>query len=115
MTEIHRNSLESRCDEIKRLVINHCTSDSTVLGIDGLLDALLVLYDECCNVTLKKEKTIVEFLEYVGTFISRIKQCRVNRDDFQTIKTIGRGAFGEVVVVKMKNTEDLFAMKIMDK
>ena len=70
----------------------------------------------------------------VGTFISRIKQCRVNRDDFQTIKTIGRGAFGEgrrvvlfdkqkiflqyrflVVVVKMKNTEHLFAMKIMDK
>lgn len=64
MTEIHRNSLESRCDEIKRLVINHCTSDSTVLGIDGLLDGLLVLYDECCNATLKKEKTIVEFLEY---------------------------------------------------
>ncbi len=31
----------------------------------------------------------------VKTFILRIKHSRFNRNDFETIKTIGRGAFGE--------------------
>lgn len=31
----------------------------------------------------------------VRTFASRIKQCRLNRNDFEIIKTIGQGAFGE--------------------
>lgn len=31
--------------------------------METLLDALLVLYDECCNSTFKKEKTVVEFVE----------------------------------------------------
>lgn len=35
----------------------------------------------------------------VRTFISRIKQCRINRNDFEMIKTIGRGAFGEGILV----------------
>ena len=75
MSEIHRNSLGSRCDEIKRLIINHCASDSTVLSIDGLLDALLVLYEECCNATLKKEKTIVEFVEYGKCVVLSVISC----------------------------------------
>lgn len=28
-------------------------------------------------------------------FVSRVKRCRLNRNDFETIKIIGRGAFGE--------------------
>lgn len=31
--------------------------------MESLLDALLVLYDECCNSSFKKEKTIVEFVD----------------------------------------------------
>ena len=27
------------------------------------MDALLVLYDECCNSSFKKEKTVMEFVE----------------------------------------------------
>jgi hypothetical protein len=29
------------------------------------------------------------------SFVSRVKRCRLNRNDFETIKIIGRGAFGE--------------------
>jgi hypothetical protein len=29
------------------------------------------------------------------SFVSRVKRCRFNRNDFETIKIIGRGAFGE--------------------
>jgi serine/threonine-protein kinase MRCK len=28
--------------------------------------------------------------------VNRVKQLRLHRDDFETLKVIGRGAFGEV-------------------
>uniref|UniRef100_A0A3Q3KYK8 non-specific serine/threonine protein kinase n=1 Tax=Mastacembelus armatus TaxID=205130 RepID=A0A3Q3KYK8_9TELE len=40
---------------------------------------------------------------------------RLHRDDFEMLKVIGRGAFGEVAVVKMKRTERVYAMKILNK
>ena len=44
-----------------------------------------------------------------------MKLQRLNVDDFEILKVIGRGAFGEVAVVKMKNTEKVYAMKILNK
>jgi len=68
MVDNNNINIESRFEEVKRLILNYSINDSTVLSIDGLLDALLVLYDECCNATLKREKTIIEFLEYGNSF-----------------------------------------------
>ena len=33
-------------------------------SIETLLDVLLVLYDECCNSSLRREKTVSEFIEF---------------------------------------------------
>ncbi|KAJ8963644.1 hypothetical protein NQ314_005491 [Rhamnusium bicolor] len=44
-----------------------------------------------------------------------VKSLRLTRDDFEIIKVIGRGAFGEVCVVKFKGSEKVFAMKILNK
>jgi len=46
---------------------------------------------------------------------STLKSLRLTRDDFEIVKVIGRGAFGEVCVVKMKGTDKVFAMKILNK
>lgn len=46
---------------------------------------------------------------------SCLKKLRLTRDDFEIIKVIGRGAFGEVCVVKMKGSDKVFAMKILNK
>lgn len=46
---------------------------------------------------------------------STVKSLRLTRDDFEIVKVIGRGAFGEVCVVKMKGTDKVFAMKILNK
>ena len=35
--------------------------------------------------------------------------------DFDQIKVIGRGHFGEVILVKEKQTGDVYAMKVMKK
>ncbi|XP_007464239.1 PREDICTED: serine/threonine-protein kinase MRCK alpha isoform X3 [Lipotes vexillifer] len=40
---------------------------------------------------------------------------RLHREDFEILKVIGRGAFGEVAVVKLKNADKVFAMKILNK
>jgi len=46
---------------------------------------------------------------------ARVKTLRLTADDFEILKVIGRGAFGEVAVVKQKNSEKVFAMKILNK
>lgn len=40
---------------------------------------------------------------------------KMRPSDFEMLKTIGRGAFGEVRIVKFKETGEVFAMKIMQK
>lgn len=85
------------------------------LSVEALLDALIVLYDECCNSSLRREKTVNDFIELVKPVVQLIKNLRLSRDDFEVLKVIGRGAFGEVCVVRMTSTNQVFAMKILNK
>ncbi|XP_023251074.1 serine/threonine-protein kinase MRCK beta isoform X4 [Seriola lalandi dorsalis] len=85
------------------------------LSVETLLDLLLCLYTECSHSPLKREKHITDFLEWVKPFTTTVKDMRLHRDDFEMLKVIGRGAFGEVAVVKMKHTERVYAMKILNK
>uniref|UniRef100_A0A034WNK9 non-specific serine/threonine protein kinase n=1 Tax=Bactrocera dorsalis TaxID=27457 RepID=A0A034WNK9_BACDO len=89
--------------------------DGKAVSIETLLDALLVLYDECCNSSLRREKTLADFIKLVKPVATLFKQLRLSRDDFETIKIIGRGAFGEVCVVRMLATHQIFAMKTLNK
>ena len=36
-------------------------------------------------------------------------------DDFQVIRTLGEGAYGEVMLVRYKNENKEYAMKVLDK
>ena len=45
----------------------------------------------------------------------KVKEYRLCKDDFEILKVIGRGAFGEVCVVKMKKTDRVYALKILNK
>ncbi|XP_015686079.1 myotonin-protein kinase-like, partial [Protobothrops mucrosquamatus] len=47
--------------------------------------------------------------------VARAKQLSLRREDFEILKVIGRGAFGEVAVVRMRQTEKIYAMKILHK
>ncbi|KAG8194299.1 hypothetical protein JTE90_004528 [Oedothorax gibbosus] len=51
----------------------------------------------------------------VSPVAQKVKSLRLTRDDFEILKVIGRGAFGEVAVVKQRNTEKVYAMKILNK
>ncbi|XP_024946163.1 serine/threonine-protein kinase Genghis Khan isoform X1 [Cephus cinctus] len=84
-------------------------------SIETLIDVLLVLYDECCNSSLRREKTVSDFIEFVKPVASCIKSLQLAREDFETLNLIGRGAFGEVCVVRMRGSDKVFAMKILNK
>jgi len=40
---------------------------------------------------------------------------KISPDDFQLIKVIGRGTFGKVFMVRKKDTNKVFAMKVLKK
>jgi serine/threonine protein kinase len=44
-----------------------------------------------------------------------ICKMRMRPDDFTLIKVIGRGAFGEVQLVRHKSTQKVYAMKLLSK
>lgn len=51
----------------------------------------------------------------VKPIASCIKSWQLTREDFEIVKVIGRGAFGEVCVVRMRGSDKVFAMKILNK
>ncbi|XP_059354882.1 serine/threonine-protein kinase MRCK beta-like isoform X3 [Carassius carassius] len=108
-------SAKVRLKKLEQLLLDGHQKNDRSLSVETLLDILLCLYNECSNSPLKREKHVTDFLEWVKPFITTVKEMRLHRDDFEMLKVIGRGAFGEVAVVKMKHTERVYAMKILNK
>ncbi|MCP9262591.1 Serine/threonine-protein kinase Genghis Khan [Dirofilaria immitis] len=109
-----REAGSTRLKQLEQCYLNVSRSED-VLSIESLIDALICLFDECCSSTLRKEKNIADFVEYVKPVVVKAKALRLCREDFEVLKVIGRGAFGEVAVVRMRNTERIYAMKILNK
>ncbi|XP_051578039.1 serine/threonine-protein kinase MRCK alpha-like isoform X2 [Myxocyprinus asiaticus] len=107
---------EVRLKKLEKLILDGpVQSNGQCFSVETLLDVLICLYDECINSPLRREKNIAEFLEWAKPFTSKVKQMRLHKEDFEILKVIGRGAFGEVAVVKVKSSDKVFAMKILNK
>ncbi|XP_027309465.1 serine/threonine-protein kinase MRCK alpha isoform X5 [Anas acuta] len=107
---------EVRLKQLEQFILDGPTqSNGQCFSVETLLDILICLYDECNNSPLRREKNILEYLEWAKPFTSKVKQMRLHKEDFEILKVIGRGAFGEVAVVKLKNADKVFAMKILNK
>ncbi|XP_044113021.1 myotonin-protein kinase isoform X3 [Neovison vison] len=103
-------SAEVRLSRLQQLVL-----DPGFLGLEPLLDLLLGVHQELGASDLAQDKYVANFLQWVEPIAARLKEARLQRDDFEILKVIGRGAFSEVAVVKMKQTGQVYAMKIMNK
>ncbi|XP_031537793.1 myotonin-protein kinase isoform X9 [Vicugna pacos] len=103
-------SAEVRLRRLQQLVL-----DPGFLGLEPLLDLLLGVHQELDASDLAQDKYVADFLQWVEPIAARLKEARLQRDDFEILKVIGRGAFSEVAVVKMKQTGQVYAMKIMNK
>ncbi|KAM7443366.1 Rho-associated protein kinase 2 [Porites harrisoni] len=85
------------------------------LYIEGLLDGIQSLVCDCDFPALRRNKNVENFLQRYEKPSKVIESCRMNAGDFQVVKVIGRGAFGEVQLVRHKATKMVYAMKLLSK
>ncbi|XP_019638875.1 PREDICTED: rho-associated protein kinase 1-like isoform X4 [Branchiostoma belcheri] len=85
------------------------------INIDGLLDGIAALVTDCNFPALRKNKNVDNFLTRYEKWVEFIEENRLKAEDFDMIKVIGRGAFGEVQLVRHKKTQKVYAMKLLSK
>uniref|UniRef100_A0A673A1N1 Rho-associated protein kinase 1 n=1 Tax=Sphaeramia orbicularis TaxID=375764 RepID=A0A673A1N1_9TELE len=85
------------------------------INTDCLLDGLDALVYDLDFPALRKNKSIDNFLNRYKETISKIRDLRMKAEDYEVVKVIGRGAFGEVQLVRHKATSKVYAMKLLSK
>lgn len=71
------------------------------------------LKDEALSESQRQEKRMQHAQK--ETEFLRLKRSRLGVEDFEALKVIGRGAFGEVRLVQKKDTGHVYAMKVLRK
>ncbi|CAF2742071.1 unnamed protein product [Rotaria sp. Silwood2] len=97
----------------RRLLEEHLVDPHSSISIDSLLDSVIAFIYDCEG--LKKTKNFDGFYGKFHESTREIRNQRVNIDDFETIKIIGRGAFGTIDLVRRKATGQVYAMKTLNK
>uniref|UniRef100_A0A8C7R1I2 Rho-associated protein kinase n=1 Tax=Oncorhynchus mykiss TaxID=8022 RepID=A0A8C7R1I2_ONCMY len=64
---------------------------------------------------LRKNKNIDAFLNRYEKSMVKMRDLQVKLDDFDRVKMIGRGAYGEVQLVRHKASQKVYAMKKLSK
>ncbi|KAJ2481788.1 Serine/threonine-protein kinase [Coemansia sp. RSA 2131] len=72
------------------------------------------LIEESGSSDERKQRQLQNLGAKEGGFM-RLRRTKLSVTDFQTVKVIGRGAFGEVRLVQKRDTGKIFAMKILRK
>lgn len=134
MDEIQDENRVLRLECLEEVLTDH----KSEMNIDGLLDCIQSLYTDCNHPNLRRIKNFDAFVQRCElSFMSlmfvlmlimiitpkksdekanlKVMEKRTKADDFHVIKTIGRGAFGEVQLVRHKSTKHVYAMKLLSK
>ncbi|KAJ4929532.1 hypothetical protein JOQ06_018556 [Pogonophryne albipinna] len=85
------------------------------VGLQTLLDLLVGVYQEFCSSHFAREKYVSGFLQWAEPLVRQVRRTRIKREDFHILKVIGRGTFSEVAVARMRSTQQVYALKIMNK
>ncbi|KAI8128099.1 Rho-associated protein kinase 1 [Lucilia cuprina] len=83
----------------------------SICNVDCLLDTVTALVSDCDHESLKRLKNIEQYASKYKPLAQQICQLRMNVEDFDFIKIIGAGAFGEVQLVRHKSSRQVYAMK----
>ena len=69
-------------------------------------------YDKTQNYSITEDSTIKVKSQEDYTKMENVEK-KLSYDDFEPLKLLGTGSFGRVLLVKKKNNNKLFAMKIL--
>ncbi|XP_011485318.1 rho-associated protein kinase 1 isoform X2 [Oryzias latipes] len=104
-------NMEGRFEKIDAML----KDPKSEINTDCLLDGLDALVYDLDFPALRKNKSIDNFLNRYKETISKIRDLRMKAEDYEVVKVIGRGAFGEVQLVRHKATRKVYAMKLLSK
>ncbi|CAD5229050.1 unnamed protein product [Bursaphelenchus okinawaensis] len=88
---------------------------NTPINVENLLDAFVAIYHDCNLPILKKLRNVDQFLQKYESVVSSITNRRMKDTDFEMLKVLGRGAYGEVQLVRNKKDKQVYAMKRLEK
>ncbi|KAL6095871.1 rock2 [Pungitius sinensis] len=103
--------LESQLKKLDSLMRN----PQSALNLETLLDSMNALAHDLNYPALRRNKNIEAFLNRHEKTVSQLRELQVKLDDFEKVKLIGRGAFGEVQLVRHKASQKVYAMKQLTK
>uniref|UniRef100_A0A8C4I813 Rho-associated protein kinase n=1 Tax=Dicentrarchus labrax TaxID=13489 RepID=A0A8C4I813_DICLA len=120
-------TLENALSLICHIVI--ATKFSLQCDINLLCSTQTLLRKDCCSSSdsinalvldldypaLRKNKNIETFLNRYEKVIGQTRDLQMKSEDFDRVKVIGRGAFGEVQLVRHKASQKVYAMKLLSK
>ncbi|XP_028035269.1 citron Rho-interacting kinase-like [Bombyx mandarina] len=118
--EPSKEAIAVRIARLNRQILGKATSgvsrSKKTVDREALLDALTVLYDECNDDPIKKTDELVRaFVDKYRSTLAELRRTRVCISDFEVVQTIGRGYFGEVNMVREKQSGDVYALKTLRK
>jgi serine/threonine protein kinase len=101
--------------DINDQIIQKLVNPNSKLNLEALIDAVTALYHDTNIPALKKDGKIAKFITSYETTIKNAIRERTKLADFEEIRLLGQGAFGEVKLVRHKPTKKVFAMKTLNK
>ncbi|XP_078069260.1 rho-associated protein kinase 2 isoform X6 [Mustelus asterias] len=85
------------------------------VNAECLLDGLNALVQDLDFPALRKNKNIENFLNRYDKVMGKVREMQMKAEDYEVVKVIGRGAFGEVQLVRHKASQKVYAMKLLSK
>uniref|UniRef100_A0A1A8GU87 Rho-associated protein kinase n=1 Tax=Nothobranchius korthausae TaxID=1143690 RepID=A0A1A8GU87_9TELE len=87
----------------------------SAVNLESLLDSINALVLDLDYPALRKNKNIETFLNRYENVIGELRDLQMKSEDFEKVKIIGRGAFGEVQLVRHKASQKVYALKLLSK
>ncbi|KII67900.1 Rho-associated protein kinase let-502 [Thelohanellus kitauei] len=103
------------CQDRFKKLSSSLFDQNSYLNIDTLLDCASSIAYELDQTSSTNSKCLSTVLDRLKSSTKFIQSSRVNISDFSVLKILGSGAFGEVSLVKHKETGNIYALKSMNK
>ncbi|CAL8285714.1 unnamed protein product [Lota lota] len=103
--------MDNRLNKLEEMI----RDPRSAVNLESLLDSINALVLDLDYPALRKNKNIETFLNRYEKVIGRIRDLQMKMEDFERVKVIGRGAFGEVQLVRHKASQKVYAMKLLSK
>ncbi|XP_013865206.1 rho-associated protein kinase 2 isoform X2 [Austrofundulus limnaeus] len=87
----------------------------SAINLESLLDSINALVLDLDYPALRKNKNIDTFINRYEKVVGSLRDLQMKSEDFEKVKIIGRGAFGEVQLVRHKASQKVYALKLLSK